>query len=57
MISLHRSGADPGFLKRGFKCRKGGSFALFQPKCFEIPHENGRIRLKRGVRANPLNPL
>ena len=20
-------GADPGFLKRGFKCRKGGSFS------------------------------
>ena len=34
------SGVDPGFLERGFKCRKGGSFSLFYTKTLDIHPEN-----------------
>ena len=48
--------ADPGFLKRGFKCRKEGFVCLISHKFLEIPHENEIIWVQRGVRMNLLNP-
>ena len=50
------AGADPGFLARGFKCRKGGSFSLFHTKTLDIHHENVIIWVQRGVSSEPLEP-
>ena len=50
------AGADPGFLKWGFKCRKGGSFANFHTKSLEIPHDNEIIWVLRGGSNEPLEP-
>ena len=37
---LEFAGADPRFLDRGFKFRKGGSFSQFCVIFSKIPHEN-----------------
>ena len=39
-------GANQGFLKRAFKCRKGGFVCLIDTKFLEIPHENKIIWLQ-----------
>ena len=51
MWNQNRTGADTGFLEKGFKITKGGSF---YPTFLINPHENGIIWPQRGVRANPL---
>ena len=51
------AGADPGFLMRGFKWPKGGSFRYVYLNFHKISHEIEIILSERGVRANPLNPL
>ena len=51
------TGADPGFLMRGFKWPKGDSFWYFYLNYHENPHEIEIKLSKRGVRAKPLNPL
>ena len=50
--NVYFTGADPGFLKRWFKCRKGGFVCLISHKFLEIPHQNGIIWVQRGVRTN-----
>ena len=51
-------GADPGFLDRGFKFRKGGLFSQCCLIFSKIPHENEIIQFKRGVGQSkpPLDP-
>ena len=50
-------GADPGFLKGGFKFTKGGSFTHFHLHFLKFPHENKVIWSQWGVQVNPPNPL
>ena len=40
IVAFDRSEADPGFLDRGFKFRKGGSLSKFCLIFSKIPHEN-----------------
>ena len=46
---LDKPGADPGFLIRGFKWPKGGSFWYFYLDFHKNPHEIETILSKRGV--------
>ena len=41
----------------GVQMNKGGSLWYFYLNFHKNPHENEIILSKRGVRANPLNPL
>ena len=45
------AGADSRFLKRGFKCRKGGLVCLISHKFLEIPHEHEIIWVQRGFES------
>ena len=55
-IHIH-TGADQGFLMRGFKWPKGGLFWYFYLNLHKNLHEIEIILSKSEVRANPLNPL
>ena len=51
------TGADPGFLDRGFKLAEGVRFVQFGQFFSEIPNEIEIILSQEGVRLNPLTPL
>ena len=45
---LKVSGADPGFLKGGFRSTKGGSFSMFNRIFLNFSHENEIIWFRWG---------
>ena len=55
--NLSSTGADPGFLNRGFKFAKGGSIWSIYPTFLKIPNKNEIIWTQSAVWANTPNPL